>query len=350
MAKQNFLSGGYYGKLGATVGQRWKNIRTIRTYVIPHNPKTPKQQANRKKFGAVVPYAQLGQQTNYGSVLFRSSSTTEWALRMKTAIANANAGLTDVGIVPLYPADFIPTYTITGINITSITNGTSFEATLEGDLPEYVKKYSLLLHLAGAPKEYEYLVCVGTSHADDVNAVTFVNPHSDLLANYQLTGKIVSLNDDTADTVVCSGKLNVSYQGGNRWTWEGAEVSFEITDDADIRVILKKDGLGDGSFTGDVEVVFTEGTFTVNTETHGSKNLTFSDIEYADVNDFHDNSQNILVLANTYYDAFPNVDDVLAIQADLKGEVRFTNYKQNGYENTLTGAVAFEMFGEFYVD
>ena len=30
MAIQNFLSGGYYGKLGATVGQRWKNKQNLR--------------------------------------------------------------------------------------------------------------------------------------------------------------------------------------------------------------------------------------------------------------------------------------------------------------------------------
>ena len=29
MATQNFIGGGYYGKMGATVGQRWKNKRII---------------------------------------------------------------------------------------------------------------------------------------------------------------------------------------------------------------------------------------------------------------------------------------------------------------------------------
>ena len=60
MAVQNFLSGGYYGKLGETVGQRWKNKRTIRTYVIPRNPRTEKQQANRGLFANAVTFAQIG--------------------------------------------------------------------------------------------------------------------------------------------------------------------------------------------------------------------------------------------------------------------------------------------------
>ena len=54
MAKQNFLAGGFYGKLGAMVGQRWKNKRTIRTYVIPHNPNTPEQRKNRNGFAGAV--------------------------------------------------------------------------------------------------------------------------------------------------------------------------------------------------------------------------------------------------------------------------------------------------------
>ena len=57
MAKQNFLAGGFYGKLGAMVGQRWKNKRTIRTYVIPHNPNTPEQRKNRNGFAGAVQFA-----------------------------------------------------------------------------------------------------------------------------------------------------------------------------------------------------------------------------------------------------------------------------------------------------
>lgn len=108
MATQNFLSGGYYGKLGATVGQRWKNKRTIRTYVIPFNPRTEKQQANRGNFANAVQYAQMGLQMNYYATCFESESFTRWNYRMRTARDLKTAGLSGLDLIPLYPLTFTP--------------------------------------------------------------------------------------------------------------------------------------------------------------------------------------------------------------------------------------------------
>ena len=115
MAIQNFLSGGYYGKLGATVGQRWKNKRTIRTYVVPANPRTPTQQANRNKFANAVTFAQMGMQMNYYCTLFEDPNFTKWNYRMKVARELKNAGLTDLDLIPLYPITFNPPTLITEI-------------------------------------------------------------------------------------------------------------------------------------------------------------------------------------------------------------------------------------------
>lgn len=108
MATQNFLSGGYYGKLGATVGQRWKNKRTIRTYVIPFNPRTEKQQANRGSFANAVQYAQMGLQMNYYATCFENESFTRWNYRMRTARDLKTAGLSGLDLIPLYPLTFTP--------------------------------------------------------------------------------------------------------------------------------------------------------------------------------------------------------------------------------------------------
>ena len=113
MAIQNFLSGGYYGKLGATVGQRWKNKRTIRTYVVPANPRTPTQQANRGKFADAVTFAQMGMQMNYYCTLFDDPNFTKWNYRMKVARELKNAGLTDLDLIPLYPISFNPPVLLT---------------------------------------------------------------------------------------------------------------------------------------------------------------------------------------------------------------------------------------------
>lgn len=121
MAIQNFLSGGYYGKLGATVGQRWKNKRTIRTYVVPANPRTPTQQANRGKFADAVTFAQMGMQMNYYCTLFEDPNFTKWNYRMKVARELKNAGLSELDLIPLYPVQFNPHILITEFKMVRVT-------------------------------------------------------------------------------------------------------------------------------------------------------------------------------------------------------------------------------------
>ena len=119
MAKQNFLSGGFYGKLGAMVGQRWKNKRTIRTYVIPKNPNTPEQKRNRSNFAGAVQYAQMGMQMNYYSNLFDVPQFTKWNYRMSIARNLKFAGMTDLNLIPLYPTSFTPPLMLTEIKLHS---------------------------------------------------------------------------------------------------------------------------------------------------------------------------------------------------------------------------------------
>lgn len=119
MAKQNFLSGGFYGKLGAMVGQRWKNKRTIRTYVVPKNPNTPEQKRNRNNFAGAVQFAQMGMQMNYYCGLFENPNFTKWNYRMSVARLLKFAGMTDLNLIPLYPTDFTPPLSLTEIRLHS---------------------------------------------------------------------------------------------------------------------------------------------------------------------------------------------------------------------------------------
>ena len=121
MAKQNFLAGGFYGKLGAMVGQRWKNKRTIRTYVIPHNPNTPEQRKNRNGFAGAVQFAQMGMQMNYYCALFDNPNFTRWNYRMSVARNLKFAGMQDLNLIPLYPIDFTPPLVITQVKLKSVT-------------------------------------------------------------------------------------------------------------------------------------------------------------------------------------------------------------------------------------
>lgn len=135
MAKQNFIAGGYYGKLGETVGQRWKNKRTLRVYVIPHDPKTPAQVRNRTKFGQAVPYAQLGMQFNAKAPAWDNEKITEWQGRMSVAKIGVDNGVTGLSLIPIFPSGYTP-----------YSQATRIEA-----IPGSGSEYTLKLSVSEAP-------------------------------------------------------------------------------------------------------------------------------------------------------------------------------------------------------
>lgn len=59
MGKMNLLKGNWYGKVGQTVGAKWKNRSTIRTYTAPSNPNTQAQQTVRSGFKDVTSFVAL---------------------------------------------------------------------------------------------------------------------------------------------------------------------------------------------------------------------------------------------------------------------------------------------------
>lgn len=113
MAKQNFMAGGFVGKLGATVGQRWRNKRTIRSYVIPKNPQTPAQRANRGKFAQAIHAAQEAIIFNKGAPCWDKIDVTEWQQRVSTAKQRIDSGVTGDNILPFYPDGYSPYITVT---------------------------------------------------------------------------------------------------------------------------------------------------------------------------------------------------------------------------------------------
>lgn len=146
MAIQNFLSGGYYGKLGQTIGQRWKNKRTVKSYAVPTNPRTEKQQANRGRFAYGVKLAQLAQATTYRSLLFSSESNTEWALRMSVAKNATDSGITGLDAVPLCPTGFVPKYLITNAILQNPGATSAPVLELKGTLPTVSQIFAILIN------------------------------------------------------------------------------------------------------------------------------------------------------------------------------------------------------------
>lgn len=145
MAIQNFISGGYYGKLGVTVGQRWKNIRTIRSYVIPKDPKTSSQLAQRGLFSNAVKFSQVANQANYKQTAFDTSLNTLWALRMSAARNAISAGKEELNLIPLYPLNFDCPYFITSVRRSSLSQEGVLSLSVTGKLPTEERAMSVLI-------------------------------------------------------------------------------------------------------------------------------------------------------------------------------------------------------------
>lgn len=207
MAKQNLLGGGYTGKLGATIGQRWKNLYTMRAYTKPANPKTPAQQNNRGFFSSAVGYAQKGQSMNFHSPAFDTTSNTEWAQRMSAAKYNCQNNLSDVANIPVVPQNFSSSPTITGIAIKEIVANTSVKFVLTlGNNPGQ-KSYSVMIYFAEGAREGEYLLLRGSTSQADETELTCPCDNTAGLGQVAAYALVVSNDDTTAATVTYSARV-----------------------------------------------------------------------------------------------------------------------------------------------
>ena len=70
MGKMNLLKANYEGKVGQTVGAKWKNVSTLRTFTKPSNPNTEAQQTVRSGFKDINAFVSLfADQIRYKSAL-----------------------------------------------------------------------------------------------------------------------------------------------------------------------------------------------------------------------------------------------------------------------------------------
>jgi hypothetical protein len=115
LAIQNFISGGFYGKVGDVVGQRWHNKRTIRAYVKPAYSNTPAQQASRELFAKAVKLAQQAMNINKGAPQWDTAEMGEFALRTGTAKRRLQEGKSDAEALPVYPDGYNPPVVISDL-------------------------------------------------------------------------------------------------------------------------------------------------------------------------------------------------------------------------------------------
>lgn len=153
MAIQNFVSGGFYGKLGQLVGQRWKNKRIVRTYSIPHNPRTPAQQANRMFFGQCTKASQIAMQMNFRAPAWSDTNLPEWGLRVKRATELAKSTQKPLDMIPLFPTDASAVYTIGTITRAGVVGSSDMKFVVTGTLPEVERSISVLVGYWNAETE-----------------------------------------------------------------------------------------------------------------------------------------------------------------------------------------------------
>lgn len=145
MGRQNIVSGGFYGKVGALIGQRWHNIRTVRAYTKPTNPRTEKQQANRRTFADLTKNSQIGQGMNYNAPCFSAIDNSEWGIRMACASQLKKAGQSGLNLIPLFPYGYIPQFTIRKITLEETQGTTKAVFSVEGDIPANERDLSILV-------------------------------------------------------------------------------------------------------------------------------------------------------------------------------------------------------------
>ena len=210
MAKQNFIGGGYYGKLGDTVGQRWKNKRTIRSYVIPRNPRTDVQQANRARFKNLVPFAQLGMSANKGATVFIKENMTEWQARMSACSYFNSLGYNELDLVPLYPADYVAPYVISTVKRTNKTKDDFQYLEVVGTLPASTRSVTVLAkYVQGAEKPSEVYLFEGVfEQNEDYNLKVSIPAGLELTKDTKV--RIISRDDvDSATDMIASAMVNV---------------------------------------------------------------------------------------------------------------------------------------------
>lgn len=92
MGKMNLLKANWEGKVGQTVGAKWKNKSTIRTYTKPANPDTAAQQSVRSVFGDMTSFVALfADQIKYLSALNTAGQS------VRNAIIQANKSMIAAG-------------------------------------------------------------------------------------------------------------------------------------------------------------------------------------------------------------------------------------------------------------
>ena len=92
MGELNLLKAAYTGKVGKTVGAKWKNISTVRTFTKPANPKTEAQVSVRSAFKDINSFV-----ARFADAIKYLSAWNTAGMSVRNAIVKANKAMIDTG-------------------------------------------------------------------------------------------------------------------------------------------------------------------------------------------------------------------------------------------------------------
>lgn len=96
MGTLNLLKANYNGKVGQTVGAKWKNLSTIRTFSKPANPNTDAQQSVRNAFKQITSFVAL-----FADLIKYKSALDTSGMSVRNAIIKLNKDMIASGTVAL---------------------------------------------------------------------------------------------------------------------------------------------------------------------------------------------------------------------------------------------------------
>jgi len=194
MARQNFSGGGFIGKLGVHVGQRWHDTFVVRTWVRTPNPNTPAQKSHRQKFGLASSLASYAINANRFCGLFPVKIEGEHGSRLKCAYQKIDAGLEGLSLYPLFPIDYTPVYTLSHCYLKSVSSS-EIVFVVDGVLPATSRAMSALIALpATATDPAEDVITSGHLEINGTSAVlTVANAWGDRV---EIGQKIVLISND----------------------------------------------------------------------------------------------------------------------------------------------------------
>lgn len=366
MGRQNIVSGGFYGKVGALIGQRWHNIRTVRAYTKPTNPRTEKQQANRRTFADLTKNSQIGQGMNYNAPCFSTIDNSEWGIRMACASQLKKAGQSGLNLIPLFPYGYIPQFTIRKITLEETQGTTKAIFSVEGDIPTNERDLSILVSTkpteeAPATIElYRAILNSGVSQTftiDGIN-VTELNDYTKMLIvsndDKENNGEMVYSPEQGIELPqVITRNFNSSVAGVQR-----NDKTFTITFaepfvDGDYEIgSMKITGISNGE---EKEIYFTPSTF-LNNNGYFAVSFTQTVQDDSEILAFPQGSsllitkinvvseRLILVLDTEQYQSFDNSDLTRSFYAEEDEDIQPTEYdeilffKQN-LQNAISGSI-----------